>query len=488
MSDSLLQLFEQAPCGYICTLPDGTFTRVNQTFLELTGYTRADLERRRRFQDVLTVASRVFYENQYAPLLRMQGFVKEVAFDVVHQNGERIPVLANAVRRPDARHAPGEIACIIFEATDRRTYERELLLARRRAEQLAAVVSQSPDAILSVTADGYVQTWNPSAERLFGRSRATMAPRHVAELITAFGTSPNEWPRVLAELHAGRAVQMETQVRQDHGVPVEISVGIAAQLDELGELSAVSLIVRDIGERRALERQKDEFLATVSHDLKNPVAAIKGWAQLLIRRTAQLPDAERARWREGLATIDATTGRLAAMIGELLDLTSIGMGRPLELHLRPTDLVALTQRVAAENQQLTESHTVIVRSALDVLEGRWDRARLERVVGNLVSNAIKYSPDGGAVTLTITRESTSSCDLAVLRVADQGVGIAAHDQPRVFDRFYRAADVADTIPGSGLGLAGVKQLVELHGGSIQVQSVPGEGATFILRLPLGPDG
>ena len=452
LRDSLQELYEQAPCGYIFMRPDGTLTRVNSTFVELTGYKREELQQSTRFQHLLTTASKIFYENQFAPLICLQGSVKEVTFDLVHKSGERIPILVNAVQRADGQDRPIEIACTIFAATERRTYERELLLARRRAEQMAAVISASNDAVLSVATDGRVQTWNPAAERLFGLPRGALDGRVVAELIASLG-HPEEWQRVLSELCAGRPVQVETLGAHSGGGLIDLSVSLAAQIGLLGEVTAVSLIVRDIGERRALERQKDEFLATMSHDLKNPVAGIKGWTQLLMRRTRRLPESERERWQTDLATIDATTSRLAGMIDELLDLTHGGMGRPLELHLQTADLVALVRRVAAENQQLTDRHSILVRTASDSLEGRWDRARLERIIGNLVSNAVKYSPEGGEVTVTVTRETRPAGDFAIITVADRGLGIPLEDQARVFDRFFRGATVADWIPGSGIGLA-----------------------------------
>jgi PAS domain S-box-containing protein len=479
----LLELFEEAPCGYVVAEPDGTLTRVNQTFLMLTGYARDALEGARRFQDLLPPAGRAFYENQFAPLLRLQGSVKEVAVDLVTQSGERVPVLVNAVQRVDAADRPIATAITIFEATDRRAYERELLLERRKAEALAAVVTASHDAILTVGADGHVQTWNPAAETLFGRSTRGMAGEPVANLIPALGEA-TEWQGVTTELLAGRGVMLETHGLGPDGRPLDISISLAPHLGLTGELAAASLIVRDTSERRALELQKDEFLATVSHDLKNPVAAIKGWAQLLMRRTRRLPEVERERWRQDLARVESTAGRLNAMIDELLDLTQVQLGRPLDLHREAVDLVALARHAADEHQQQTRAHTVVLQTDLEHLVGQWDRVRLERVVGNLLSNAIKYSPDGGWITLTIRREAHPSGDVAELSVRDTGLGIPAADLPRIFDRFFRADNVSGRIAGTGIGLAGVKRLVEQHGGSIEVESFLGVGTTFVVWLPL----
>jgi signal transduction histidine kinase len=243
-------------------------------------------------------------------------------------------------------------------------------------------------------------------------------------------------------------------------------------------------VFQDISAIKDVEREKDEFLASVSHDLRNPLAGIRGWAQILRRRAARLPEAERDRWRNDLTTIETAATRMGTLIDELLDLTHVQMGRALELRPEATDLLQLARRVVADHQQLATRHSLQVCSELEQLVGEWDPARLERVVGNLVSNAIKYSPEGGEVRITVARDEFDGAGWAVLSVQDQGVGIPQEDLPRIFERFYRASNVASQIAGTGIGLAGAKQLVELHGGSIEVQSVPERGSTFVVRLPL----
>jgi signal transduction histidine kinase len=160
------------------------------------------------------------------------------------------------------------------------------------------------------------------------------------------------------------------------------------------------------------------------------------------------------------------------------------MRRPLELHREKIDLVQLVQRVVADHQQAATSHPIRVRTTLAALHGCWDAARLERVLGNLLSNAVKYSPEGSEIEVDLEREEAEEEPLAVVSVRDQGVGIPAHDLPHVFDRFYRASNVIGRIAGTGIGLAGAMQLVEAHGGTIRVESAPGEGSTFFVRLPL----
>jgi PAS domain S-box-containing protein len=379
------------------------------------------------------------------------------------------------------------------EIQQRLTAERD---ARAEADgeraRLQQVLDRLPEAILIADADGRFAVGNAAAASVLG-VQVTGRPMPVGDEV-AFGAHRfDQSPLPARELPLQRSalrgeVVLGEQLVVRHAVDgrdIPLLLNSAPLYDTSGRPAGAVAVFQDITSIKELERQKDEFLATVSHDLKNPLAGIKGWLQLLRRRARRLPDEERERWQQDLGTVEATATRMAAIIDELLDLTHLQMGRPLELRRQPTDLVGLARRVAADQQQLAEAHTIRIESELPSLEGLWDQTRLERVVGNLVSNAVKYSPSSSEVTLGVAREETPDGTLAVLSVHDQGVGIPPEELPRVFERFYRASNVADRIAGTGIGLAGAKQLVEQHGGSIGVQSTSGEGSTFVVRLPLG---
>ena len=181
-----------------------------------------------------------------------------------------------------------------------------------------------------------------------------------------------------------------------------------------------------------------------------------------------------------LATIESGINMLSAQIDELHDAMRLQAGRPLELQTRPTDLVGLAQTVMRQYDGVSERYWFHCETSMPSLTGIWDPGRLERVIDNLLSNAMKFTPAGGDVTLSIGREA----DWAVLSVEDHGVGIPAADLPHVFERFWRASNVTGRIAGSGLGLSGARGIIEQHGGTISVDSVEGDGSTFMLRLPL----
>jgi signal transduction histidine kinase len=227
---------------------------------------------------------------------------------------------------------------------------------------------------------------------------------------------------------------------------------------------------------------RDQFLGAIAHDLKTPLAGIKGGAQMLQRRASR-GALTTEQLSADLAGLSACATRLSRMVDQVLDVARIQAGRPPELDLRPTDLVGMAERLAAEHQRLTDRHEIWVDADAPELIGRWDQARLERVLDNLLSNAVKYSPHGGRVRVTVRREHDGS---AIVAVSDQGVGIPPADLTRIFDQFERGVNVAGHIAGTGLGLTSSQQIVSLHGGSIHVESTEGRGSTFTVRLPTDP--
>lgn len=257
-----------------------------------------------------------------------------------------------------------------------------------------------------------------------------------------------------------------------------------AILVQLAQVASVA-----IQNRRLLEqateavRVRNDFLASVSHDLRTPLTTVKGTAQIL-RRYAARRAADPDRLVEGLSRIDGAATRMAAQIDDLLDLARLQSGEPLDLDTRPTDLVALARQLADEQQRAGEDTPILVETREPELVGNWDPARIERVIGNLLANAIKYSPDGGEVRIQIRREATAEGEWVMVRVSDQGLGIPAADLPHIFDRFYRAGNVAGRIGGTGIGLASARQIVHQHGGTITAESEEGSGACFTVRLPL----
>lgn len=244
---------------------------------------------------------------------------------------------------------------------------------------------------------------------------------------------------------------------------------------------------RAIEERLRLEGQKDAFFVAVAHDLKSPLTTIKGHAQLLARRLQTEQNIDRAKLAQGLHQIDALTTRMASAINGLIDVTHVQLNASPELVLRSVDLAALARSVVNEQQSRAGKHVIQLKLNVPEIKGLWDEFRVERVIGNLVANAVKYSAAGDPVLVEVDAIAGAGNQVALLRVTDLGIGIPETDLPHIFERFHRGSNVSD-VPGSGIGLAGVTQIVELHGGTIQVESRQGYGSIFTVKLPLSAAG
>ena len=351
------------------------------------------------------------------------------------------------------------------------------ITARRQDEEasarLAAIVASSDDAIVSKTLDAIVTSWNASAERLLGYTAEEMIGQPILRVIPP--ERQHEEDLILARLRAGERIEHFETVRVTKGGRrLEVSLTISPVKDSAGRIIGASKVMRDISERRALERLQSEFLAMVTHELRSPLTALKGYAELMRRR---------GRYDEGaLETMLGQADLLQRLVGDLLDASSIEAGR-LDLRPEATDLVALARGAVEQARALSAVHPIRLVAPDGPLEGHWDRARLGQVFANLLGNAIKYSPRGGEVVVRVEDLGPE----AQVAVADRGVGLSAEALARLFGRFYRAEATAGQIRGLGLGLYITKGIVEAHGGRIRAESAgEGRGAVFSFTLPQPP--
>lgn len=247
-------------------------------------------------------------------------------------------------------------------------------------------------------------------------------------------------------------------------------------------VSGVWLVMEDISELRRLQRIRTEFLENLSHELRTPLSTVSLLAETLARDAEREGATVTARMRDRIAKIEVETGNLTQMVNELLDLTRIESGRPM-LRLHDVDLAGLAAasierlRLFAERQGVTLS----LRAEPDLPLVRGDSDRLGQVLVNLLHNAVKFSPDGGPVTVTVRRRG----DEIVTAVSDQGLGIPRASLPRVFERFYKVDRARVRGGGTGLGLAISRHVVQAHGGRIWVESEEGVGSTFSFAIPIG---
>jgi signal transduction histidine kinase len=300
------------------------------------------------------------------------------------------------------------------------------------------------------------------------------------------------------ENYTTRLQKDETRRRDEILTVLSIALVLLAVLGLIGigllyYIAAVSRgYIRRAAHSEAVVRAKDEFLALASHELKTPLATIKGQAQASLRRLRRLhtglsddqptplEPAEYQRSVERLEAIDRQSGRMARLVEEMVDASRIE-GRQLRLRKGPLDMVQLTRRTLEQLQPLSPGHELRLTSSQQAVTVFADDGRIEQVLNNLISNAVKYSPEGRSVEVAV-RVVEHDC---VCAVTDHGIGVPKAEQRHLFGRFYRASNVsASSISGLGMGLYICRAIVEGHGGQIWIDSAEGKGSTFSFSIPL----
>ena len=375
----------------------------------------------------------------------------------------------------------GRLVGVVGVTVDLTEVKRTEQALRASVAQVGSLYGSNVIGMLVATMTAVVDA-NDMFLDLIGYTRADLeAGRIDWQAITPPEYAPLD-QRALAELmDRGAATPFEKEYVRKDGQRVPILLG-ASLLER--EPLRWSCFVLDLRERRELEHQRAELLATLSHDLQQPLALIKGRAQLMRRQLMRGEALPVDRLADGLAAIESRVDDIVEQMRELLDSTRLELGQPLELHREETDLITVAHQVVEAWQAASERHRLEVRADNPRLESNVDPVRIRRVLSNLVSNAIKYSPEGGDVVITVRREDGVAQPVAVLSVSDQGMGIRPDALAHIFERFYRSPRAVGIVGGSGLGLASARQIVEQHGGSIEVQSVEGQGSVFSVRLPI----
>lgn len=358
------------------------------------------------------------------------------------------------------------------------------LIDLERARAYAdATVDSVREPLLVLDHDLCVVSANRAFYRTFGVRHSETIGRRIDEL----GNGQWNQPELIAALRTvirERAPFEDLRVQHDFARLGPRTFQLDARVLESSDVTAprILLALEDISVRLESERERQTFMDSLAHDLRNPVAAIRGEGQLMMRR-AQRGTLEPERIERGLRVIEQGTDQMIQIIDEMVDTVYLSAGEPVELNLERVDLGDLVTVTVTNTQAISPGRKVQVdiRAAVTI---HADRARLRRVIDNVVSNALKYSPQGGEVSVVVDGDDEQERP-ALIIVRDQGIGIPPADLPYVFERFHRGSNV-DGISGSGIGLSGVRQLVEQHDGKISVTSTEGVGTTVTIQLPVAP--
>ena len=352
--------------------------------------------------------------------------------------------------------------------------------AERRRATLDSVMSSMVDGLILVDRRDRIVYANPRAKELLGLPILDAMGHTLQDLDHAINERATEPEHTFCDLRAA-LVESQTTPTAEFALtapaPRTVQARFFAIHDAGGGSQGLGILIRDITREKELDEMKSQLLSTVSHELRTPLASIKGFATTLLRDDVEWEEESR---REFLAIIDEESDRLTELIGNLLDMARIEAGT-LRVETEPTDLRPIILETVAEFRIMTRAHEIGVDLPAVLPPIMADPRRARQILRNLVENAIKYSPDGGPIKVSVRVRSGE----IQTSVADRGIGIEAEQLEHIFDRFYQV-DNASTrkVGGSGLGLSICKAIVEAHGGSIWVESQPGAGSTFHFTLPL----
>ena len=370
---------------------------------------------------------------------------------------------------------------------------------------LASLLRQAQDAIVALGPTGTIVAWNDAASNLFG----IVAYKAVGCCLWKLASESDQalWEQCFLQARSGRAIRREVSWRRPDSVTIDLEVSFAPVHDSTGQVVGVSVIARDVSERRRTEAAlreaaslKDEFLAIASHELRTPLTTVIGFTTVLRRRVLHSsgpPDREQV-----LRATDAILRagqRLSQLLDELLDVSQAQRGL-FELRPAPCNLGTLVSDVASrladtvvtndeppkvtgEAESTLSGPRIVVWEPQEPIVGHWDARRLDQAVAHLVTNALRCSPAGSRVIVTIARDG----EHALLDVQDFGVGITIEEQARLFEPFFRTGATSN-LGGLGLGLFLTREVVKSHGGDIWIESEPGTGTSIHVRLPLRPPG
>lgn len=343
--------------------------------------------------------------------------------------------------------------------------------ARLRA-RLETVVSSMGDGLIAVDREGKIQTCNPAASAILALPPDHVLERPVTEILQGRDIEGHRL-RPMERLPSGTVY-----LSRHEGTEVPVALSSAPLRDETGNEVGQVLVLRDMTREHEIERMKTEFLSNVSHELRTPLTPIIGYSEIMVRR--EVPS---ERTREFAGGILDSARRLERIVGMLVDFSAMEGGR-MSIAAEAVPLPQMVAGAVDEWRAKTDRHEFVIDVPGDLPPAEADPSLIRRALYELLDNAVKYSPDGGRITIAVSEENSQEPPRIRVDVSDEGIGIESEDLPHLFQDF-RQLDASDTrtFGGLGLGLAFVKRIVEAHRGTITTESEPGRGTTFSFTLP-----
>lgn len=463
----------------IITNVEGTVEWVNAGFVKLYGYSFEEMLGKNPYDFLSGSGTSVETLDRIREMLELeQGFSEELLS--YSKTGQIVWVLVQCQPILDSNREVTGFLAIQSNITDRRRRLEEIRLQR---DKLDTTIRCIGDAVMTIGEDGVIDVANDAAASLVGLSLSDVSGSHVDSLFEVYDQSGEQikYSQFLEDdcVTSSPISDGENwfELKGRDGVDRKIAhSAVVIQMPQ--NKRELLLVIRDLTKSMEFDRIKRDFVATVSHELRTPLTSLKGFVALL-RRNQNLNEETRS---ECLEIIEQQTERLVRLVNDILEFSRLE-NKGLEFRPRPQSVPALVRSSCVAVQGLCDQYRVSLRSQLE--EGLplllCDPDKMESVLTNVLSNAVKFSPPGSEVLIEVQLRD----DELRFCVTDRGVGIPEGDLDKIFDRFHRVEGVSQLVPGTGLGLSIVKKVVDLHGGTLSVTSKLNEGSTFEIRMPIG---
>jgi PAS domain S-box-containing protein len=455
---------------------DGTITSWNPAAENIFGYTAEEATGK----NITIIIPDDLLEEEKTIISRVKAGERIEHYETIHKtkNGDRVSIaLSISPIKDDAGNIIG-VSKIARDITELKTGEQKQAI-------LAAIIESSDDAIVSKNLDGVITSWNKGAEKIFGYTEKEAVGKHITLIIPP--SLIDEETYIITKIKNGERVShFETTRVTKHGRFINVSITVSPVKDKKGKIIGASKIARDITEKAELERQrkllteklqelndyKDEFMAMASHELKTPLTVIKANIQILENKMKD--DSKIDFINKTLRQVN----KLSDLITDLLDVSKIQAGK-LDLNRTNFDVSSFLAEIIESIQQTSPDHEITLNIKNKELVANADRERLEQVVVNILTNAIKYSPNAKKITVDADKKDKQ----IVVKITDLGIGIPKEDIDKVFTRFFRVRGLASTFSGSGIGLYISSEIIKRHGGDIWVESEEDKGSSFYFSIP-----
>lgn len=406
---------------------------------------RKNIEARNRAEDALQKSNEVLEERVDQRTIELSGTNKKLAAEISERKKAQLAQKATFIA--------------ISEARDR----------------IDAIISSVADALLVTDHQDVVVLMNRAAEELFNVKATDVVGSRLPDVI-GFDKLLFEISKARLELRGSTAVEFDFEMENGHDK--RVYQGRTSRLKEIvGGGRGLVLLIHDVTHERQIERMKSEFVSMAAHELQTPLTMILGYSELLLDSSGKFGSDEQ---RNFLRVINDKSIELSRLIDDILDLSRIEDGRGMQLDFARVDVGSLCRHLVADFEGANGRHRFAVEMTDDPLIVIADDARLTQVMDNLLGNAVKYSPNGGLIKVSLNREE----NWLFLDVVDQGIGMSDTEKAHAFERFYRGDTSNTAVRGTGLGLSISRYIIDAHGGQIEIISSKGEGTRLKVRLPL----